>query len=237
MTDGIVLHSLPYGEDYLIVDLLTREEGYLSVIHRMSRSRRGVRSRTMFYPLSFVSVEVDGRGNGRLRRLKRCVHRPLLSIPYEVDKMSVAMFLSEFLRVVLRHEPFNASIYDYIEHSLVWYDLREEGYANFHLLFLLRLSRLLGFAPNLSNHARGHCFDLLSGRYRAVVPSHGHYVCAEEAYVLPLLFRLPMNHLHLLKMNRGQRQRLLALVIEYYRLHVENFQDLSSLAVLESLYD
>lgn len=103
-------------------------------------------------------------------------------------------------------------------------------------MFLLRLSRFLGFAPNLEEMHAGDCFDLLSGNFVPDVPIHGHYVTAAEAAKLPLLMRMNFGTMHVFRFSGAERSRLLEHINEYYRLHLPNFPELKSLAVLKALF-
>ena len=59
------------------------------------------------------------------------------------------MFLAEFLSHALREEGKNEPLFAYLVSSIRWLDACRSDYANFHLVFLIRLSRFLGFYPNL----------------------------------------------------------------------------------------
>ena len=59
----------------------------------------------------------------------------------------------------------------------------------------------------------------------------------EEARVLPVLFRMDYATLHLFRLSRRERMRILQVLNEYYRLHVPNFPELKSLEVLQEFYE
>jgi DNA repair protein RecO (recombination protein O) len=49
--------------------------------------------------------------------------------------------------------------------------------------------------------------------------------------------RLNYETMGLFAMNRQQRQRCLAIVMDYYRLHLPDFPQLKSLDILQELFD
>ncbi len=54
-------------------------------------------------------------------------------------------------------------------------DEAERDYANFHLVFMMRLSRFIGFFPNLDAYQAGACFDLRNATFTTTVPLHSDY--------------------------------------------------------------
>ena len=122
----------------------------------------------LFQPLSFIEFEADYRPNATLYRIKEAKSfYPFSSIPYDPYKSSMALFLSEFLYRAVREEAENRPLFAYLQHSIIWLDECGGGFANFHLVFLMRLSRFLGLYPNLEDYHTGDYFDLLkSGKIR-----------------------------------------------------------------------
>ena len=90
---------------------------------------------------------------------------------------SIALFLSEFLYRAIREEAENRPLFAYLQHSIIWLDECGEGFANFHLVFLMRLSRFLGLYPNLEDYHTGDYFDLLNACFTSIRPQlHSSYI-------------------------------------------------------------
>ena len=161
------------------------------------------------------------------------------SIPYHPIKSVIALFLQEFLyRAVHEEGQPNESLYAYLSHSVRWLDAAEHNYANFHLVFLMRVSRFLGLQPNIDNYYDGCWFDMLNASFVPAKPqSHAYSVAPEECRHLVNLMRLNYATMHLFKMNRQERLRLLTLINDYYRLHLPDFPELNSLQVLKEVFD
>ena len=123
-------------------------------------------------------------------------------------------------------------------HSIIWLDTCKRDYANFHLVFLMRLSRFLGLYPNLEGYADGDYFDLRSACFRTLPPQmHSDYLEPAEAARLKTLMRMRFDTMHLFAMSRAERVRCLNLLNDYYRLHLPDFPVLRSLEVLQELFD
>ncbi len=238
-TTGIVLHVLKHGDNTLIVDIYTEAAGRGSYAVTVSHSRRAAVRATLFQPLALLELEVDFRPNVSIHRVKEAKsHYPFSSLPYDPYKSAIALFLSEFLYRAVREEGENRPLFAYLRHSIIWLDACTGSPANFHLVFLLRLSRFLGFYPNLEGYHAGDWFDLQNGCFVPVRPQlHDACVGPEEAAKLPLLMRMRYETMHLFTLNRVQRNRCLALLNDYYRLHLPGFPQLKSLEVLKALFD
>lgn len=235
---GIVLHTLKYNDESIIAEVLTETSGCVSFMVRISRSPRAAVRYTLFQPLSLLELEWNHKDGGGVRRPKAVqVALPFCSIPYEPHKTAVALFLAEFLRSAVRVEADPGPLFEYLFRSIEWFDTSRSGIANFHLVFLLRLARFLGFEPNLEGARSGACFDLEGGRFVASPPAHGHYLAPADAARLPLLMRMNFGTMHLFRFSGSERSRLLACINLYYRLHLPAFPELKSLAVLKELFD
>lgn len=236
-TRGIVLHTLKYGDTSLIVDVYTETGGNVSFMVCLPRSRKAALRGVLFRPLTLLELDYEARPGTALQRIKDArLHYAYRSVPYEPAKAAIALFLAEFLYRALRHETCNPPLFAYLCHSLQWLDRREANFANFHSVFLLRLTRFLGFYPNAEDYHAGDFFDLQNACFVGTRPLHGAYLPPEEAAGIPLLMRMNYDTMHLFAFSRVQRGRLLTVLNDYYRLHVPDFPELKSLDVLHEVF-
>ncbi len=235
---GIVLRTVKYGDASLIVDVFTERRGRQSFMTSTTRAKRSVRSVSFWQPLSMVEFSAELRPNaGKLPRpVDVHAYYNYTDLPFSPVKSSLALFLAEFLSAALREEKENPLLFKYVESSLQWLDMVDSpaSMANFHVAFLMHLSRFIGIYPNLERPDR--FFDLLAGSYCDRQPPHAHFLRDAEARALPTLFRMDYPTMHLFRLSRQERQRILHVLNEYYRLHIPNFPELKSLEVLQELY-
>ena len=238
-TTGIVLHTLKYNDNSIIVDMYTAFHGRFSFIVSIAKSKKAAVKSVIFQPLAIIEFEADFKSRGGLARIKDAkVLFPFSSIPYDPYKSSIAMFLAEFLYRAVREETENIPLFTYLVHSINWLDECKGAFANFHLVFLLRLTRFLGLYPNLEDYQEGDYFDLQSGCFVSKPPQlHNSYIGTQESAILIKLMRMNYDTMHLFEMNRMQRARCLTIILDYYRLHVHDFPILKSLDVLKELFD
>lgn len=236
-TRAIVLRNIKYGEHRMIVDMFTRSYGRMSFAVTVSRtSGKGMR-RQMFQPLTMLDIGCDIRPRVQIQKL----HDVRLAVPYvsllsDPVKLSVSLFVSEFLCHALRSEQQNEPLFEYTVDSLQWLDGCTSGYANFHLVFLMRLSLFLGFYPNLDGYTSGAWFDLRTGCFTAVRPLHHDVIEPADAARISLMMRMRFATMHLYRMSRDDRNRMLEIIIRYYRIHMPDFPELRSLDVLRELF-
>lgn len=234
---AIVLHALRYNDSQLIVDLLTEEMGCVSMMVRISRSKRAAVRHTLFQPLAVLDVEWEHRPKANLQKPKAVqVALPLVSLPFDPYKNSIALFVAEVLRYALRNEPDTRVIYNYVVRSVEWLDTCEGGFSNFHLVFLLRLTHFLGFMPLVEDVQEGSFFDLRASCFVPTQPLHSDFLAPIDAALVPKLLRMRYDTMRFFRFNGAERSRLLEYINLYYRLHVPNFPELKSLAVLKSLW-
>lgn len=237
-TRGIVLRALKYKDTSLIVDIYTEVNGRASFLVPIPRSRKAMVKSVLFQPLALVELEADFRPNTtiyKVREAKSC--HPFTSLPYDPHKSAIALFLAEFLYRAVREEAENRALFAYLLHSIVWLDECRSHFANFHLVFLMRLSRFLGLYPNLENYNKGDYFDMQNACFTPLRPQqHNHYIGPVEAEQLMTLMRLRYDTMHLFRMNRAERNRCLLVLNDYYRLHLPDFPVLRSLEVLQELF-
>lgn len=234
-TEAIVLHALKYGEKQMIVDMFTREHGRLSFIVSLPRSERSKLKKQYLQPLTLLQIEADIRPQVQLQKLRDVgLLQPLPSLLSHAEKLSVGLFISEFLYHALKGEQRNELLFDYVRGSLEWLDGTQGPVANFHLVFLMRLSRFLGFYPNLEDE--GDYFDLRGAVFTAQPPLHRDFLLPQESTHIRLLMRMDYSTMHLFRLSRPERARILEILLLYYRLHLPAFPELRSLSVLKDLY-
>ncbi len=236
-TRAVVLRLIKYGDSQFIVDLLTESCGKLAFLVRLSKSSKGKMKRQYFQPMMLLEVEFDYRSGRALQKFINVgVAYPLAGVSLSLVKTTIALFLAEFLLYATRNEPANKPLFGFVFESMVWLDGSQGNIANFHLLFLLRLSLFLGLEPNLKGKTSYAYFDLQEGCFVKSVPSHFHFLSVADALHMVTMFRLNYKTMHLYTMSRKERNYCVEVMLDYYRLHIPDFPELKSLPVLQSLF-
>ena len=138
----------------------------------------------------------------------------------------------------MKEEASNEPLFAYLMHSILWLDgCGERPFTNFHLVFLMRLSRFLGLYPNVDDYTSGCYFDMLNACFTPLMPKSGAFLKPDEATRIRLLLRMNYETMHLFGMSRAERNRCLTVINDYYSLHLPDFPMLKSLDVLKELFD
>lgn len=234
-TNAIVLSKLKYGDHDLIVKCYTQNRGIVSYLLRGVLKSKKSNSKIAYYqPLSQLEIEENYRANQSLQYITDVK----LSVPYQsmhtnILKGAIVMFLSEVLSTTLKEEEANSSLYEFLETTLQWLD-HETHFVNFHLLFLLELSKHLGFYPDAS-HSEFPYFNLRSGRFE-LKPQNPYTISGENLVLLKQLLGIKFDGLNTLKMHSKQRQSFLSLLLFYFELHLSDFRKPKSLQVFNEVF-
>ena len=231
---AIVLTSTLYSDNSYMLNLFTDELGYVSVSVKVGK-RSKVRL-SHIQPLTLLSVELHGRPSQQVMHVTECVALPgCESIATDPAKMLTAQFLAEFLNHTLRQVQSDLGLFNFIFDSIRRYNTIERGVANFHLIFLVKLTHYMGFFPNLEGLDSGVCFDLENGCFVRRLPLHNNYLLPNDTMAFVHLLRLDYDTMYLFDVNRQQRNQIIDYIIKYYKLHMAEFGELRSLDVLREI--
>lgn len=235
-TKAIVLSKLKYRDNDLIVKCYTSQRGLVSYLLRgVLKSSKGSAKTAYFQPLSQLQIEENYKANQSLQFISD-VKLDLVyqSLHTNILKGAIVMFLSEVLSSVLREEERNDNLYDYLETSLIWLD-QEKEFANFHLLFLLNLSKHLGFYPDTSAMENPY-FNLNTGAFEDKAVSF-YSISDENLTTLKQLLGINFDRLNSVKLNSKQRQSFLNMLLFYFELHLGDFKKPKSLIIFNQVFN
>lgn len=236
--DGIVLRTLKYSDNLMIADMYTRQHGRHSFLVPVSSSGKGRARRVLFQPLSMLSFTANYKKGKQLPRISDAQPYMLYStLQGDVVKSSIALYLSELLVYSLREEGSDEALFNFLDRSFTLFDNLENGYADFHLVFMVQLLRYIGIYPNLDGYTPRCYLDLLQGCAVNVHPLHPDFLMPQDAAPFVELLRTGYESMHLLSLNRKLRGEYLAILVRYYRLHIPDFPQLRSMEVLRELFD
>ena len=235
-TKGIVFQSVKYSEASIIVKIYTEQFGLQSYIIKGVRSKKAKMKTALFQPLQLLDLTANHRENKNLNFLKEAkVAHAYQSIPFDMARRSVLMFLNEMLVRSIKEESANQTLFDWLWQSLVWYDLAESPGSDFHLVFLMQLTKFLGFYPKNPTRISSY-FDLQEGVFINSEPPYPHYISGSFAEMFHHLSMTSFNNLSDLSFSASQRRKMLNTLVAYYQLHLTGFGEIKSLEVLQQLF-
>lgn len=234
---AIVLRITRYNDKTDIMDTYTNI-GRISFAVNKSRKKGKASIRQLCHPLSILNIETDINTKNSIHKIREASPATILrSIPLNPAKLSISFFIAEFLTHILQEDMEDTQTFEYIKNSIEWLDNSKNGFANFHLVFLIRISRLLGLKPDMSTYHEGQIFDMQNAIFTSTLPEHGIYLNPDDTASLYNLMRLRYETMHLFKMNRLERNRCLDIIMRYYSLHITDLGNMKSVDVLKELFN
>jgi DNA repair protein RecO (recombination protein O) len=235
-TRGIVFKTTDYGESSIIVQVFTEKFGLQSYMVNGARKPKAKIGRNMLQPLHLLDLVVYHKSAGNVQRIKEVKNAPLLqTIPYDVIKSCIAIFLNEVLYKSVKQQAPDEHLFDFVFSSIEWLDHQDEGLANFHLLFLIKLTRYLGFYPDRYLAGEADYFDMKNGVFTRYKPETILYLSPPHTQNFTRLLQSSFEHITQVKLNNDDRRYLIQKLLEYYALHIESFGNIRSHEVLEEI--
>lgn len=236
-TRGIVLKSTNYSESSVVVQVFTEKFGLQSYMVNGARKPKAKIGTTLLQPLYLLDMVVYHRANASLQRISEARQKPFFqTIPYDIAKSAVALFLNEMLYKCLRQQSADEPLFNYVFNAVSWLDNTEKMPPNFHLLFLLKLSRYLGFLPALPKPGQSF-FDLKDGIFCDRLPTHPLVLRHPHTSQFADLLATSFDRLDTLRLSLADRRFLLGRILEFYQFHVDNLGQIKSHDVLEAVLD
>jgi DNA repair protein RecO (recombination protein O) len=236
-TRGIVLHSFKYSDTSVIARILTRELGLQSYLVPGVRKSKSTFRANLFQPFNLVEMVVYHKESSGLQRIREIrSHLPTGNITADIRKSSIAIFLSEVMLNVFKHQEPQQQAFDYIFDAVAELDNRQDNLSLFHHVFLLQLGKYIGFSPGNEYSSNNIYFNMREGLYQAEHDVTGQTLTAEESQFFSLLSQSSLFDKSLPVISAPVRKALLEKIVLFYRMHLEGFPQIKSLQVLEVVF-
>lgn len=235
-TRGIVLKTTNYAESSVVVQIFTEKFGLQSYLINGVKKPKSKIKLNMLQPLHLLEMVVYHKPSGSLQRISELRNQPVFhSIPYSLIKSSLALFMNEVLYKSLKLHNEDEALFNYLFNSIELLDKSENGIANFHLYFLLRLTKYFGFYPDLRMEEGANFFDLKEGGFSKTQAPHLYIIDNSLLDEFKQLLNCSFQSLNELSVSTAKRRGLLNKILDYYSLHIENFGEVKSHQILEEV--
>jgi DNA repair protein RecO (recombination protein O) len=225
-TRGIALNYIRYRESSIIAKIYTEAFGIQSYIVNGVRSSKSKMNRiALFQPLTLLDMVVYHKSKeATIHRISeiKC-YSPFQSLPYDVFKSSLALFVTEILGKTLKEEEPNEPLFQFIEDSVLYLDEAENGFENFHIQFLLQYASYLGFGVETIADLEG---ELKENHFPQIAD-------ARELNATEYLLQNPYGIE--VALDRTRRVDILEKLIFFYKIHMDTLGEIRSLDVLREV--
>ena len=231
-TRAIVVQSIKYGDNSLIVKMLTEELGIQSYMVKGVFGKTSKMKAALFQNMTMLDIVADSGNNslGFIREisLSYCYK----SIASDIKKSTIIIFISELLSKSISESESDPDLFNFIYNSMLWLDEATSDYANFPIVFAIQLSKFLGFFPNIDTYSEVSSFDLLDGNFKTT-QNDIYQIDIELSKHFYNLCTKPQTFVS----NNTIRRKLLESIVTYYKLHADNVRDIKSYEILRTLLE
>lgn len=235
-TRGIALHTIDYSDNSIIARVYTERFGLQGYMVNSARSKKAKVKASLFQPLALLDMVVYHKEKSRLHRISEArTAYPFSTIPYDIVKTSIVMFLNEVVYKSIKEEEPNERLFGFLFNSMQILDLQAGSTRNFHLCFLVQLSKYLGFFPQGIASFETPFFDLHEGVFVPKEPLHPYYLDPALSLILSQITETDFHSAAQIAISNIERRALLSKLINYYELHLESLRDINSHLILEEV--
>jgi len=234
---GIVLNTVHYSDHTNIVRIFTSQRGLMAFAVAQGKTKATRLRNALLMPLSLIDIEARISAHRELATLRELRRNYVLSSIYsDPIKNAIALFMSELLACVIQEPEANTPLFNYVEQSVKRLDATVGHIGNFHICFLYHLGAHLGIQPFIESYHEGYWFDMQDGIFTSTVITAHPHLSPQEAQVIMLLSRMTFDNMGHFKFNHQQRNQMLDVMLNYYRLHNAALGKLRSPDILKQLF-
>lgn len=236
-TRGIVLHHIKYSESSVIATVYTEQFGRQAYMINGVRGKKSKIKANILQPLYLLEMEVYHKSTRELQRVKELQNAYIFNhLPYDLKKSTVALFVAEILYKAIREQEPHPELFNYLYHSVQMLDIKEKGLANFHIYFLIHLTKYLGFFPNHNYSATHQYFDLKTGVFNQIKSKHDLTLNKEESEIFNQMLTFSANQYENINIDYKLRMQLIEKILKYFELHHEGVSNIKSFNILKEVF-
>lgn len=234
---GIVLHHIKYKESSAIIHMYTDLYGRQTYLINNVRGKKGQHRSNLLQPLFFLEMEVYHKPFREIHRIKEFNQFiPFRNIPYDINKSSQAIFIAEVLYKSIKEEEANPELFEFLVNSVQWFDTTEEQQSLFHILFMIQLTKYLGFFPENNYSLDRLFFDLRNGQFTATEQIHPYILNKQVSQLIHKLLKKSFSNLASMKVNHKLKGQLTDSLLDFYKFHIQDFGKLRSISILKEIF-
>lgn len=248
--DCIALRTVRYSDRNSILTAYTRQSGRMSLLIPAGNGKTASRLRALLMPMGRFECVADIRPGREIHPIRdvRPVKFPPIGDPL---RSTLALFIADILSGLLKEQMADPLLFDFLDYTLSLLGtgvrncdspqmpriLKSAELQNFHLCFLLKLSRFLGIEPDWPTFSPGSVLDYSDGIFRKIPPPHRHFLPPGESEAARQLSRMNFRNLGRFRLNRFERNTILDRILLYYQTHYPSATPPGSVEILRMMAD
>jgi len=233
-TQAFFLRKVKYGENSAICTFYTRESGLESFIINGVRNQKGLIKPSYLFPLSLSEISYQKKNNNQLQRIGDFRLEDLSQFHNQnIQKNAIAGFMAEVINSCIKEHQTDKTLFDFL---LNFVDLIRLQSTSSHLLpclFLLKLSRYLGFYPQC-NYSDESLFDCIEGKF--VSKEHSFTTDKGCAKNIHTMMESSIADTNVLNITLAQSRNVLDNLLIYYKFQMVDFSVPGGLSILREVF-
>ena len=227
---AIALSYIKHGESSIISKIFTEEKGLQSFIIKGVRNRKSKKNLNLFQALQLSSINATYLSKKSLQYLTDI---SLLNSQTQerinMKKKFLSIFVAEVTSKILHENEVDKPLFQFLWNLKTALDSSNEIDPNFPILFMIDLSKYMGFYP-LNKKENSPYFNLELGEFTNNTQQLNYYINQKNSYYFKAL--LNKQKVAIPYANRNQ---LLLNLIDYYKLQHHELKNMTSHLIIESL--
>ncbi|HNS17802.1 MAG TPA: DNA repair protein RecO [Bacteroidales bacterium] len=234
---GVVFHHVSFGESSIVARIYTEKYGLQSYMIKGVRNKKARIPYSLFQPGMLLEMVVSKNEKHTLQHIRevRCEHL-YETVLQDIRKTAVLIFMMDILNKTIREEEANPELFGFIHHSLVNLDESTGSVSNYHLVFLVRLARLLGFSPRNNFSDRDPYFNMSEGEFYSGKEIPGLYMDPPLTRIFSEVLHTDYDTICRLKLPSACRNELLEGILAYLGMHSPFVRDIKSHHILREVF-
>ena len=236
-TLGIVIQNIKYNDSSRIIQVFTNKFGRVSFLVNISAKKNSNFKPAIFQNFSILEIDFIRKPKISIQRIKEArLHYNYSTIPFDVLKSGISIFLTEILYKTLKEETENQELFDFIKESIIEFDKLTENVSWFHIVFLIQLSQWLGFEPLDNYYEKNNIFDFQEGMFVENRPNNDNFFDQSLSKVFHKIINIKCNQLSNVNPESAYKARILNGLIKYYQIHNESLKQIASYDILKDVF-
>lgn len=233
---GVYLNHFSYSESSVVLKVFTEQHGLQSFIVKGIKKKKG--GAALLQPFHLLEIMSNFNANKDLNYTSGIkLLRPTVSITMDIRKSTVAIFLTEVLYRGIKEEEANPEFFNYLSTSIALFD-ESEFNSNFHLVFLMEVSRYFGFQPSLPMKNSQKYFNLKEGVFEHPQTIMDYHLSLDLSKDFQSLIGTKFDGISKFNISSSVRKELLNTMVKYYEMQLELKKDIiTSHKILEVVFE
>jgi len=206
------------------------------LVNGVRTDKKSATKANIYQSATLLELIVYHHPNKNLQRIKEArVYYLYQHVQRSIVKNAIAIYMAELIAKTITEPESNIELFDFFDDCFKHVDQEDDSaLADFPIQFTVQLADRLGFGMQQKESIEDVYFDLSLGKFVAQLPMM-QSVAVDQILSADLASYITSSVNESMPRNHLQRKNILALCIQYLRLHIPHMSELKSPEVLHAV--